>query len=220
MTVRRPLAHAGPLASDSPPDNTPDPAPSWLPLKAAAERLGLSPDGLLKRIRRGHVQAQRDNRGKWQVRVDALSEADKSKRPRTVRPDRADLEAQIAALEAERQAERARLEADLHAARKAFAGALSERDRLMQHVHAARSETASAVAKAELRAIELSGSIRQLSETLSGALSEAKAREARVLSEAEKARSEADKAAAELALARQIIADLRALPWWRRLLGR
>jgi DNA repair exonuclease SbcCD ATPase subunit len=188
--------------SDSPPDDTTSPlAPSWLPLKAAAERLGMSPAGLLKRIRRGQLQAQRDNHGKWLVQVEALSEADKNKRPRTVRSDKtvADLRAQIAELEA-------------------------ERDRLVRDAGAAGAATAAALAKAEQRVTELSGSIRQLSETLSEALSEAKAREARALSEADKmwawAKSEADKAQAETAEARRLIAEFQALPWWRRLLGR
>jgi len=178
--------------SDGPADNTiPAPAPSWLPLKAAAERLGLSPDGLRTRIRRGQFQAQRDNHGRWLVHTEALSKADRNKRPRTVRPDKtaADLKVQIADLEAARdglQAECARLEADLHGARvdlavaqKALAAAEAERDRLVCDVGTARSETAAALAKAEHRVNELSGSIRQLSETLSEALSQAKARRRR-----------------------------------------
>jgi len=204
-----------------PPVDPVDAGARWPRPGCRLERLCLSPDGLLKRTRRGQLQAQRDNHGRWQVRVDALSDADKSRRPRT-RPARiaADLKAQIAELEAERN----RLHASLEAAQKALADALIERDRLVQHVRAARSETAETRAAADRKIIELSGSINQLSETLSEALSEAKAREARMLSEADKARAlaqyEADKAEAELARERLLIEELKALPWWRRLLGR
>ena len=84
------------------------------------------------------------------------------------------------------QAECSRLEAALHGAhvdlvvaQKALAAAEAERDRLVCDVGTARSETAAALAKAEHRVNELSGSIRQLSETLSEALSQAKARRRR-----------------------------------------
>jgi hypothetical protein len=144
----------------------------------------------------------------------------------SVRPDKAasDLKAKIAELEVERDRRRASLEADLHAARvdlaiaqKTLAAAEAERDRLVRDVGAARGETAEVRAAADRQISELSGSIRQLSETFSEALSEAKAREERALSEADKtrawARSEADKAIV-------MIAEFRALPWWRRLLSR
>jgi PAS domain S-box-containing protein len=105
-----------------------------------------------------------------------------------------------------------------------YRAALAERDRLVRHVRAARSETAETRVASDRKINELSGSISQLSETLSGALSEARAREAKMLSEADKARAlaqyEADKAEAELARERLLINELRALPWWRRLLGR
>lgn len=210
--------------SDSPPDRPTLSEPAWLPLKAAAERLGLSADGLLKRIRRGQLQGQRDNHGRWLIRIDTLSEADKNRRPQT-RPDKpdklvAELKARIDELEAERdglQAERASLEADLHGTRR-------DLDAAQAALSAAKAETAETKAATERRINELSGSIRQLSETMSAALSEATAREARVLSEADKTRewatSEADRARAEMSEARRIIAEFQAMPWWRRLLGR
>lgn len=203
--------------SDSPPDRPTLSEPAWLPLKAAAERLGLSADGLLKRIRRGQLQGQRDNHGRWLIRIDTLSEADKNRRPQT-RQDKPDkLVAELKARIDELEAERASLEADLHGTRR-------DLDAAQAALSAAKAETAETKAATERRINELSGSIRQLSETMSAALSEATAREARVLSEADKtrewAKSEADRARAEMSDARRIIAEFQAMPWWRRLLGR
>lgn len=75
----------------------PDETTVRLPLRQAAEQMGLSAAALLKRIQRGKADAERDNQGHWRVLVDPNAPKPKPRTSPKVRAAR--LQERVAELE-------------------------------------------------------------------------------------------------------------------------
>lgn len=131
-----------------------------LTVAEAAERLGITSDALRAKIRRGTVEAQRDNRGRWRVRLsDAAATVDeRPSRPSTPTPDAVSDDPRLALALAERDLYRARADA-------ALKDLLADHTRLIEaleaHVEDLRTQLATAEERRQLLEAELMSFLRK-----------------------------------------------------------
>ncbi len=69
-------------------------------LQEAGELLGISPDAVRMRIKRGKMQGEKDEAGRWQVWIDTEGEQEAEQEPERGSVDEPDLLRQVAVLEA------------------------------------------------------------------------------------------------------------------------